>query len=141
MTGCWEWIGVLSEGYGKVLYNGRIARAHRVSYLMKYGAFPEEMCACHRCDNRKCVNPKHLFLGTYADNVHDAMEKGRSINPPIHVGELHHKAKLTWDSVKKIREKYIPRLYSTWKLAKEFGVSQTVIRQIISGKLWKENVV
>lgn len=75
---CWEWVGYLNEkGYGKFRLNNKLQRAHRISYALKYGAIPEGMLVCHRCDNPKCVNPEHLFIGTTTDNARDSISKGR----------------------------------------------------------------
>lgn len=84
---CWEWIGArLPKGYGfmTVKRDGqkRNYYAHRLAYSFVHGDIPEGFVICHRCDNPSCVNPDHLFLGTYADNTHDAMAKGRPIGRP-----------------------------------------------------------
>ncbi len=78
-TGCWEWSKGLTHGYG-VTFRNKIEysrRAHRLSYKIFVGPVPKGLLVCHHCDNPKCVNPKHLFIGTNMDNTTDKMRKGR----------------------------------------------------------------
>ena len=74
---CWEWQANLGRGYGMFSIEGRSIVAHRVSWTMLRGPIPEGMLVLHKCDNRKCVNPNHLFIGTQSDNVCDMLAKGR----------------------------------------------------------------
>lgn len=72
-----------SDGYGAFRYQDRVRPAHRVAYILTYGDIPDGILVCHKCDNPKCVNPNHLFLGTPKDNYDDGRRKGR-IKPPKH---------------------------------------------------------
>lgn len=79
VTGCWNWTGKIKEGrYGTIkLDRVREAYAHRVSWMLHRGDIPEGMCVCHHCDNTRCVNPDHLFIGTQPDNIGDMVSKNR----------------------------------------------------------------
>ena len=137
---CWNWIGATdgTHGYGEIYRGGKgrtKLRAHRVAYELWIGPIPEGMCVCHSCDNRKCVNPRHLWLGTYKDNNDDRDKKGRKNQVS---GERHGKSKLTTQQVQEIRQKYIPRQYSTTRLGKEYGVSSTQIWSIVHKNNWRE---
>lgn len=79
---CWVWTGSRgSGGYGKVRYQGALCFAHRLAWELTHGPIPPGMSVCHSCDNRPCCNPAHLWLGTYADNMHDRDRKGRHGRP------------------------------------------------------------
>ena len=77
-TGCWNYMRAVDrKGYGKVYGNGTQTLAHRFVYSFYNGEIPEGLFACHHCDNPRCCNPDHIFIGTNADNLRDAARKGR----------------------------------------------------------------
>ena len=128
-TGCWNWTAALnSNGYGVFGVNpGRAMLAHRYSFLISNGFLP--VCVCHRCDNKKCVNPDHLFGGSYLDNTKDAISKGRHRNPPHPKGFGHPRSKSTQDQNNIIRG---TKGVSQRKLSIMFGLSQRTIGRILS---------
>jgi len=81
-SGCWEWQFSLRNGYGVLCFGEkRNLAAHRMSYIVHKGDIPKGLLICHTCDNPKCINPKHLFAGTYSDNTKDAIKKNRMVVP------------------------------------------------------------
>lgn len=127
--GCWEWVGAtISKGYGMI---GR-ELAHRVSYQLFVGEIPSGLFVLHRCDNRSCVNPKHLFLGTNTDNMQDMLTKNRGNKAK---GAAVCNAKLTEALVKEIRER--SQLVQHKDIAKEYGVTASTIGRVRSRKTWK----
>jgi hypothetical protein len=129
--GCFVWTGTLSKrGYGKIDVNGISYRAHRLAYELAYGPIPDGMVICHRCDNRACVNPAHLFLGTHADNIADRDKKGR--NRQLFGAEQGH-AKLTDADVLNIRADQRTHV----EIAKDYGVTWRNIGRIKRGETWK----
>jgi hypothetical protein len=139
-NGCWEWRGKLNEsGYGILNSDDNKVqlRAHRLSYQIHY--YPQTLdglCVCHVCDNRKCVNPEHLFIGTRDDNNRDMREKGRASKPPLHIGENCHRAKLTANDVRTIR-RLLGEGAPACDLAGTYNTTTTNIRYIQIGKTWK----
>jgi hypothetical protein len=133
-NGCWNWTGkTRKDGYGTIVYNGKETRAHRVSLILKGYVLNRSIKVCHNCDNPKCVNPDHLFLGTQKDNIKDMFKKHRN-SAYFDKGVKNPNAKLTQEQVNEIRNKYIPYKYSTNRLAKEYGLCQQNIWKIINHK-------
>ncbi len=131
---CWIWkAGLNSSGYGQFYATGfKERRAHRFSFLMTFGRLPQKISVLHTCDNPKCVNPFHLFLGTQKDNLLDMNKKGRNIK-----GELCHQSKLTKKDVLKIRKLYASKKHSQSMLGRMFRVTRESIRDIVNRKNWK----
>lgn len=138
-NGCWQWSACVTRGgYGQFRYNGRAEYAHRVSWLLYHGEIPRldnshhGYCVCHKCDNRLCVNPEHLFLGTNNDNVRDMFNKGR--NPP-RKGSKNGKSKLTEDKVREMRNLFKTMSYG--EIASLYNISSSAVRHAIVGLNWK----
>ena len=93
-SGCWMWARPLNpSGYGVLNGKGKLDKlAHRLSWILHHGPIPKELAVCHRCDVRACVNPDHLFLGTWKDNVRDCWAKGRGRKPRIECHLGHQRA-------------------------------------------------
>lgn len=141
--GCWEWTGTKASnaGYGCLSVDGRLLRAHRVSYELNIGPIPSGLFVCHSCDNPNCVRPSHLFAGTNADNMRDAFLKGRVRLPHLYhkgqnAGSKHGLSKLTEGDVAEIlRRKRDGE--SQRRLAAEYGVVESVVSMIVTGKRWR----
>lgn len=130
---CWLWTAAQADGYGR--FGRGSALAHRVSYELHNGPIPEGegyhgTCVCHSCDNRLCVNPAHLFLGTQADNVRDMHSKQRGSRPPSH-------AKLTRECASAVRCLRVTGQYVQRELAELFGCSRENVAAILAGRSWR----
>lgn len=145
---CWVWNGGLqSGGYGHFWCKGKDFIAHRFAWQISFGDIPKGLCVCHKCDNRKCVNPEHLWLGTPHDNTQDMLQKGRAATGEKHHSHLHpenvrrgekaFKAKLTADIVREIRTLYATGNYSKSELGRKFGVGHKSIECLINFKSWR----
>lgn len=132
MSECIEWTGALSfSGYGqrKIPGTRKNVLVHRKAYAEAYGPIPNGMFVCHKCDNRKCYNPEHLFLGTPKDNMHDMIAKGRRVFGRHNVGPENNFTKYDFDLVEKIRN----ATGSLAKIAIQFGVSKSHVHRIRTG--------
>ena len=126
--GCWLWTGNIdSKGYGRVHFRGARHRAHRVAYILTHGDRITSALLCHHCDNKVCVKPAHMFVGTNADNMRDCRLKGRTAR-----GEKNGSNKLTIEQVRAIRLDHRPQKI----VAKEYGVAQPAISRIHTRARW-----
>lgn len=131
-SGCWEWNKRLSCGYGEMRVARYNVKAHRVSWILHRGSIPSGMLVCHKCNNKKCVNPDHLYLGTCLVNVSDAIRDGLRSS-----GEDMWNAKLTNKDVSKMRKIRVKTGKTYQELADMFGVSKPTIAHIFQGITWR----
>lgn len=132
-AGCWEWTASLNGwGYGQVSFRGARVGTHRISWILTNGDISDGLLVCHKCDNPKCVNPDHLFLGTQQDNMTDMISKDRHA-----AGSKDGRAKLNETTVVDIRKEYSLGETTHKLLAIKYGVSQSAIRFIIIRRTWK----
>lgn len=119
------------DGYGRIKWEGKNRAAHRLAYKLLRGQWPEP-CGLHSCDTPSCCNPYHVQAGTHAENQHQKAHRGRSLR-----GEQQHDAKLTVPEVRRIRQRYIPRVVTYRQLAVEYNVTPALIRHIVTGRIWR----
>jgi HNH endonuclease len=131
--GCWEWRGyVARNGYGRIGVGRDACDTHRVAWELSNGPIPEGLWVLHRCDNRRCVRPDHLFLGDNAANVQDMFSKRRRRQD----GEHNTGAKLNWAIVVDIRE-WAAVGVSANRIAKAFGLDSRHVSRIVKGEAWR----
>jgi len=132
--GCWLWMGNSNFGYGLITVEKKNVRTHRLSYEIHKGDIGDGLMVCHSCDNRLCVNPDHLWLGTALDNNMDREAKGRN---RYNIGCKNQASKLTEIQVVRIRELYMNTDITQRNLGTMFSVSQYAIRCIVNRRTWK----
>ncbi len=136
-NGCWLWTGGVSAetGYGIFHFKkGWIMSAHRASWILHHQAVPEGLKVLHKCDNRRCVSPTHLWVGTQKENMHDMHSKGRARKA---VGEQAGKAKLTAPQVLEMRRLHTEEGWGCTRLGRLFGVTEQSVMAIIRRQSWR----
>jgi hypothetical protein len=131
---CWHWVGVRSDfGYGRMTYEGRTQAAHRLSYRAFVGEIPDGFSVLHRCDNPSCINPDHLWLGTYADNRRDCQDKGRWRLKNKKSGFAHHSTIVTPALLAEAQRMRSEGL-SYKRVAAQLGVSTMTVWHAMNGR-------
>jgi len=123
--GCHEWMGAIHSGYGRVCLKGDLKGAHQVAWAMKHGRWALGY-VLHKCDNKRCVNPDHLYEGSPSDNMIDKAQRG----------PLTTQQKLTPDDVREIRRLLFLGCYTQAEIAQRFGVTRKAISKINTGMCW-----
>lgn len=134
-AGCWEFDSVNIHGYGHVTIHSIYYRVHRLSWEINVGPIPKGMWVLHKCDNRACCNPDHLFLGTPQDNVDDMRAKNRD-SYGHNKGSNNGQAVLCEDDVVQIRKLLASTNYTQDRIGRMFGVTRGAIKSIKYGVTW-----
>ena len=129
---CWLWLGYTVDGYGDASWHRKKLKAHRLAYELSVGEIPDGQCVLHRCDVRRCCNPRHLFLGTRLDNNQDRHAKGRDAHM---IGDLHPQLKITEAQVDELRQRFAAGETNRAALGREYGITRAHAANIIKGRL------
>lgn len=136
---CWEWVGAKSVGYGRFKVEGRLVQATHVALNLDGRPIESGLFACHHCDNPKCVNPKHLFIGTRSDNMMDCSRKGRLASPrldSIVSGEKVGTSKLSNAEAQEMKARRANGT-STKELSAIYGLHITNVRRVLRGATYR----
>ena len=126
---CWRWLGAQRNGYGAIKHEGKILSAHVVAWVLANGRMPQDgHIICHHCDNRFCVNPLHLYEGTFADNVHDA-DKRRKF--PVPSGQQVANAAFTHDEVRLLLSLRVVHGWGYRRIGQATGINENLIDDVI----------
>ncbi len=129
---CWQWVGAVNDsGYGRFRNAGQTLPAHQFAWVFKHGPVPSGKLLMHKCDNRACVRPDHLEVGTHQQNMDDMVSKGRAGKG----GSVRH---LTEDVVRELRREYRTGDFTQKQLAEKLGLSVTLVRRALNGTTWAQ---
>lgn len=142
-NGCWNWIAAKrGNGYGAFKFKNKIVSSHRFSFMFfnNLEVIEKDIFVCHKCDNRSCVNPDHLFLGTQSDNMKDALRKGRLVIPlesKFIKGSVPKNSLITKEKANEIRNLILNKGSKTLKkLSEELELPYQLIRDINSNRVY-----
>lgn len=135
---CWEWQASLNDGYGQIRFEGKVKLSHQVSWISSNGPIPKGKCVLHKCDNRKCCNPKHLYIGTRSDNNTDTLERNprtpeQISHPKLYEGEIWLIRRLRILAPSGRQRVY---KFSASYVAKMFKVVESTIHKIWNSDKW-----
>jgi len=136
---CIVWKGARrnKNSYGAIKYKDKVIDTHRLSYMLHKGEIPEGMVVMHSCDNKPCINPDHLFIGTYSDNAKDAYDKGRMKTPKFPKGLVSPHGSISVEKAKEIKEAILnaPKVKGRLLLiAEQFDVKYQLVKDIAGGR-------
>jgi hypothetical protein len=134
-NGCWVWSGATAAGYGKIGRKRPMSpiSVHRMSYMIHFGKIKDGLFVLHKCDNKLCVNPDHLFLGTQKDNIRDMRNKNRGTK-----GENHPNSILTMKICRNIRKEYATGKTSLSILGRKYNICFQHVHDIVKNRIWRE---
>ena len=139
---CWNWTAGGRNGYGSIKHNGKTIDTHRMSWMIHFGEIPDGLFVCHKCDNRKCVNPNHLFLGTNQDNMKDAFNKGRLNMPTSSWFKENNiptnRTLKTIDEIIFIKKSIKEKTCSLKELSITLNIPYQLLRDINCGRVYKD---
>ena len=136
-SACWLWMaGCFEDGYGAFQpRHGRSVRAHRFSWEIAFDAIPVGLFVCHKCDNPRCVNPAHLFLGDIATNNADKMAKGRFKPLRGEANGYHVLTQLQVNSIRALKRQGVKQR----DIARRIGASESLVSLIVNNKIWRDS--
>lgn len=132
---CHPWMASTSKGYGLIGDRNKHVRAHRLAYELAFGPIPAGLFVCHHCDNPPCCNPRHLSLGTNADNVADRVARGRGTYP-ANRGEANPAAVLTRYAARIVCRMAVSKRWTLREIAAAFRISRSLVSRIKLGHNW-----